>query len=179
MQDSRVNGRTASGASQASPPLVATGTPSSWKSRLARISLHTSECLQFLDLTPLVRDEVRRSGVRSGFVNVQSLHTTTAILVNENEPLLISDMKKMLEQAAPRRRAYRHDDYSIRTVNLAPGESPNGHSHCKAILLGASETLNIVDGSLELGRWQSIFLVELDRPRPRTVSLMILGCAHR
>jgi secondary thiamine-phosphate synthase enzyme len=139
------------------------------------LSMETREPLEFVDVTDLVRDVVHRSRVRNGFVNVQSLHTTTAILVNEHEPLLIEDMKKALHRLAPCEASYQHDDFGIRTVNMCPGEEKNGHAHCKALFLRTSETLNIFEGALRLGRWQRIFLVELDRPKQRSVSVMVLG----
>ncbi|MBL8206973.1 MAG: YjbQ family protein, partial [Blastocatellia bacterium] len=94
---------------------------------------------------------------------------------NENEPLLLDDLKKSLERAAPRTVSYKHDDFDIRTENLTPDERPNGHAHCKALFLRSSETLNLINGELDLGRWQRVFLVELDGARQRTVSLSILG----
>jgi secondary thiamine-phosphate synthase enzyme len=66
-----------------------------------------------------------------------------------------------------------------RSVNLAPGERPNGHAHCQALLLGSSASLNLADGRLQLGCWQRIFLVELDGPRAREVSVLVLGEAVR
>jgi len=139
------------------------------------IHVRTQACLQFIDVTDPVGDIVRESGIRYGLVNIQTRHTTTAIVVNENEPLLLEDMKRVLEKLAPHDGGYQHDDFQIRTVNLLPGEDPNGHAHCKAMLLGTSETLNIVDGTIHLGRWQRIFLIELDRAKDRTVSVMVMG----
>ena len=139
------------------------------------IHLQTEECLQFVDLTDLVIELVQESGVRYGFVNVQTKHTTTAIVVNENEPLLLEDMKRILNKLAPPDGEYQHDDFQIRTANLLPEEDQNGHSHCKAMLLGTSETLNIVDGTIQLGRWQRIFFVELDRAKRRVVSVIVIG----
>lgn len=137
--------------------------------------IETPAGVQFIDLTPWVLQAVERSGVRDGLVTVQSTHTTAAVAVNEAEPLLLEDMKDALERFAPRQVAYRHDDFSVRTVNLAPGEPANGHSHCKALLLRASETLTVRDGRPRLGRWQRIFLVELDGARRRHVVLTVLG----
>jgi len=139
------------------------------------ILLKTQECLQFIDLTDRVAGVVQKSGVRNGFVNIQTKHTTTAIVVNENEPLLLEDMKRVLEKIVPQHVEYQHNNFSIRTVNLCPGEYDNGHSHCKAMLLGTSETLNILNGKIQLGRWQRIFFIELDRARERTVSIMVIG----
>jgi secondary thiamine-phosphate synthase enzyme len=139
------------------------------------IFLRTEGTLQFVDLTDLFTALVRRSGVRNGFANIQTRHTTTAIMVNENEPLLIEDMKKTLQKLAPCNAFYRHDDFETRTVNLCPAEEKNGHAHCKALFLKASETLNVVEGTVQLGQWQRIFFIELDRPRKRTVSVVVMG----
>ena len=139
------------------------------------LRIETSECLEFADITERVAECVRYSGIRNGLVNVQTRHTTTAILVGEREPLLIEDLKRTLESLAPHKGAYRHDDFSVRTVNMCPDEEKNGHSHCKALFLRSSECLNVVDGEMDLGQWQRIFLVELDRARSRTVSVMIVG----
>lgn len=137
--------------------------------------IRTRESLQFIDITDRIAERVDASRVWNGTVNVQTRHTTTAILVNENEPLLLEDMKRTLESAAPRPARYEHDDMSRRAGPLPPDEPLNGHSHCKALFLRASETLNIVEGRLDLGQWQSVFLLELCSSRDRTVSLMIVG----
>ena len=139
------------------------------------LHLHTDEASQFIDLTAAIRQFVDDSGITHGLINVQTRHTTTAIIVNENEPLLLEDLKKSLERLAPSTVSYRHDDFEIRTENLTPDERPNGHAHCKALFLRSSETLNIINSELDLGRWQRVFFLELDGARERTVSLSILG----
>jgi len=139
------------------------------------ISLETEECLQFIDMTDLLLEVVRRSRVRNGLVNIQTRHTTSAITINENEPLLIRDLKRSLQGLAPHDAPYQHDDFEIRTVNMCPDEEKNGHSHCKAMFLKASETVNIVEGAAQLGPWQRIFFIELDRARKRTVSVVVIG----
>jgi secondary thiamine-phosphate synthase enzyme len=140
-----------------------------------RISFETEACLQFIDVTRLVNELVERSGVRNGLANIQTRHTTTAIMINENEPLLIQDMKKRLQAVAPHDASYRHDDFEIRKVNMCPDEEKNGHSHCKAMFLKTSEALNIVDGVVQLGQWQRVFFIELDRPRKRAISVVVIG----
>lgn len=139
------------------------------------IQCETRECLQFIDLTDQLIDLVRKSGVRQGMVNVQTKHTTTAMMVGENEPLLLEDMKRILEKLAPECGDYQHDNFGIRTINLCADEAKNGHSHCKGMFLRSSETLNIVGGKLQLGQWQRVFLIELDRARTRIVSVMVMG----
>jgi secondary thiamine-phosphate synthase enzyme len=140
------------------------------------VHLRTQEPLQFVDLTALVAERVRRSGIIDGLVTVQSRHTTAAVVVNENEPLLLQDLEAMLERWAPAAGPYRHNDLAAR--DSAPvDEKPNGHAHARALVLGTSVCLNVADGQVDLGRWQSVFLVELDGPRQRTVSVQVLGAA--
>lgn len=139
------------------------------------ISLATKATLEFIDITDDILSAIKNSGIANGIVNIQSLHTTMAIIVNEAEPLLIGDMKKTLERMAPETAEYDHDNFEIRTVNMCDGECQNGHSHCKALLLSPSQLLNIVDAKLQFGRWQRVFALELDRARPRQVALQIIG----
>ena len=130
---------------------------------------------EFIDITDEVAAAVEASGIQDGTVTVFSRHTTAAVKINENEPLLLRDMARFLETSAPREAEYRHNDFVIRTANMTDDERPNGHSHCQHLLLGASETIPVMGGRLGLGRWQSIFLVELDRPREREVVIQVLG----
>ena len=139
------------------------------------LTVPTREPLQLLDLTQEVLACVARSGVDHGVMNVQSRHTTAAIFVNEHEPLLLEDLKARLERFAPAGAGYRHDDFGIRSENLTPEERPNGHAHTQALVLPTAVSLNVVAGELQLGRWQRIFLAELDGGRLREVSLLSMG----
>lgn len=139
------------------------------------LSLQTDTGLQFIDLTETIRTLVARSGVAYGMVNIQTRHTTTAVLVNEHEPLLLEDMRRVLARVVPQAESYLHNDFTIRTTNMTPEERPNGHAHCRALFLTSTVTLNILHGELQLGQWQRIFFVELDHARPRTVSVMVMG----
>lgn len=141
------------------------------------LELQTAAPLQFIDLTDEVRALVAQAGIANGLVNVQTRHTTTAVIINEHEPLLLEDLKELLTRLAPPAGYYRHNDFTIRTANLTPDESPNGHAHCQSLLLSSSATVNIIDGALQLGRWQRIFFIELDHARQRTVSLTMMGQA--
>lgn len=147
--------------------------------RHTTIRIETQHPTQFIDLTDEVEALVAESGIRTGLVNVQSLHTTTAIIVNEHEPLLLTDVAALLERVAPEDIVYRHDSVSLRTVNCVLGERPNGHSHCRALLLGPSVSLNVANGRLQLGRWQRVFLAELDGPRARDISVLLVGGGER
>jgi secondary thiamine-phosphate synthase enzyme len=142
------------------------------------VRIRTAKRTQFVDLTELVAERVRRAGVAEGIVAVQSRHTTASIVVNENEPRLLADIRDRLERWAPRRARWRHNDLEARGPAIPPGEQPNGHSHAQALLLGTSVCLTVAGGALDLGTWQRIFLVELDGPRPRTVSIQVLGVGN-
>ena len=145
----------------------------------AAIRIETEERIEFIDLTDRLQRLVARSRVHRGIVNVQALHTTTAIIVNELEPLLLDDFSALLERAAPGASSYCHDDVRRRTVNLTANERVNGHAHCRALLLGSAVSLNVADGRLTLGRWQRVLMVELDGPQPREISVVVLGERRR
>jgi secondary thiamine-phosphate synthase enzyme len=143
--------------------------------RHTRVRIATERSTEFIDLTDSLEAFLAESHIVTGFLNVQSLHTTAGIVVNEGEPLLLEDFASLLHRVAPDDVAYQHDDEEARTTNVNPGERPNGWSHCKALLLGSSACLNVLNGRLLLGRWQRVFLVELDGPRSREISVLLIG----
>jgi secondary thiamine-phosphate synthase enzyme len=139
------------------------------------LEVDTERHVEFADITDEVIRAVGESGVQHGFAVVFSRHTTAGIRINEHEPLLLEDMARLLDQLVPADCAYRHDDFSVRTVNLTENERVNGHSHCRSLLLGASETVPVAGGRLLLGRWQRIFVVELDGPNHREIVVQVIG----
>jgi secondary thiamine-phosphate synthase enzyme len=142
---------------------------------VTRVRLETTRAPEMIDITEHVVSHVRESGVRDGLVCIYSKHTTAAIKINENEPLLLTDMEAFLKKVAPIDQYYAHNDFSIRTVNMTDDECPNGHSHLCHLMLSTSETIPIIDGELQLGRYQSVFVIELDHPREREVLISVLG----
>jgi secondary thiamine-phosphate synthase enzyme len=141
----------------------------------ARFCVSTTRAPQFIDVTETVAGLIEGSRLESGIAVVTSQHTTASIKINENEPELLRDMEKFLREIAPPDSYYRHNDFTIRTVNMEEDECPNAHSHCQHLLLSASESIPVLNGRLVLGKWQRIFLVELDRPRPRSVIVSFVG----
>jgi len=140
-----------------------------------RVEFATTSATEFVDITPRIQEEIRRAGLRNGRVHLQSLHTTLGLAVNENEPLLLSDFKGLLERFAPAGAGYEHDDFA-RRFDIQLDEPINGHAHCRQLLLSAFATLLVEDGNLVLGRWQSVFAVELDGPRPhRQLAIQLEG----
>ena len=142
-----------------------------------RLRIDTTQPTEFVDVTDRLRDAVALSGVDTGLVNVMSAHTTTGVVVNQHEPRLLDDLHALLARLAPRGVAYCHDDLA-RRPGVAADEPRNGHAHCRALLLPTSVCLNVLDGRLALGRWQRVFLVELDGPRSRDLSVVVLGAAR-
>ena len=130
---------------------------------------------EFIDITDWVAECVAESQIANGFVVVYSKHTTAAVKINENEPLLLDDMAGFLEKIFPRDHSYQHNNFEIRTVNMNENESPNGHAHLQHLLMGTSETVPVMDGQMQFGTYQSIFFIELDHPRLREVLVQIVG----
>ncbi|HET9410399.1 MAG TPA: secondary thiamine-phosphate synthase enzyme YjbQ [Candidatus Dormibacteraeota bacterium] len=144
---------------------------------MQRLRFESTHPTEFIDLTDRIRAEVRRSGLTTGRVHLQSLHTTLGLAVNENEPLLLRDFQGLLERLAPGDGTYQHDDFT-RRIDIATDEPVNGHAHCRQLLLTGFTTLLVEDGDLVLGRWQSVFAVELDGPRQRQLAMQLDGDFH-
>ena len=99
------------------------------------ISLQSKGEFDIVDITDKVKEFVENSQIQNGLVNIQTLHTTAAVFVNEKEPLLIEDFKRHLENLSPRTLNYKHDNFSERTENICDDECANGRSHCRAMNL--------------------------------------------
>jgi len=144
--------------------------------QISTLSVKSSTAPEFVDITNLVKDVIRNSRVRNGIVVVYSKHTTAAIKIQENEPLLLEDMTNLLERLAPMDEVYGHNDFNVRTVHMNEDECPNGHSHCQHLILSTSESIPLVDGYLALGQYQAIFMVELDRDKSeREILVQVMG----
>lgn len=155
-----------------------TGTASAYSERFG---LRTrGEAPAFFDVTDIVEASVRRSDINQGSVLVVSAHTTCAMIVQENEPLLLADLAERLKRFAHEDEPYRHNDMDIRTINVCGiDECANGHSHCQHAILGVSVHLPVLNRAMVLGRWQRILLVELDHPRQREFTVDVTGIVAR
>lgn len=127
------------------------------------ISLTTSQETQFIDITSDVEGVVAESGIKEGIALVYTRHTTTAIFINEGEKGLLNDYMRLLN-LTPKGAGYEHDRIDH-----------NAHSHLRAVLLGNSVTIPVIDGRLNLGTWQRVFFAELDGPRSRKVVVQVIG----
>lgn len=139
-----------------------------------RLQFKTDGNEPFLDITDDVSAVVERSGIRDGFVQIFSSHTTAAVRINERESLLLTDFRRLLDRIAPRNGHYEHDDLD-RRIGIGPDEPRNGHAHCQHLMLSSSESVPLIDGKLHLGHWQRVFLIELDSSRLRDVFLQVVG----
>lgn len=137
------------------------------------IEIETGQGISLHCLMPDLRTAVAQSGIRNGFVTVTSQHTTTAIVINEDEQRLHEDVKRFLGRLIPPDDRYLHNDIALR--DCPPDEPENAHSHLAAMLLGSSEVIPLIDGALGLGQYQSVMLVELDGPRVRRVRVQVCG----
>ena len=127
------------------------------------MDIQTKTRTELIDITDRVRAVVKDSGIKDGICVISTRHTTGSILVNENERGLRTDILDMLKEIVPENKNYAHNSIDN-----------NADSHLRATLLGMSETIPIEDGHLVLGTWQSIFFVELDGPRDRSVNVTII-----
>ncbi|MBN9416124.1 MAG: YjbQ family protein [Candidatus Eremiobacteraeota bacterium] len=141
----------------------------------SRIAVQSQQGPEFIDLTDVVLRQLERCPIREGYALVFSRHTTAGVVIQENEPLLLQDMARKLNQIAPPEESYAHDDFSIRTENLIEEMEANGHAHCQGLFIGQSVHAPIEGGKLAIGRWQRIFLLELDSPRAREVIVQFVG----
>ncbi len=130
----------------------------------------TQERYQLINITDRINEIVRKSGIRDGMVHLQSLHTTTAVFLNEWQDALIHDVGTFLDQVVGRHLPWRHND-----PLFSDCERKNADSHLKGMLLGQTLTLQVRNSTVLLGTWQSIILAELDGPRSRSMSVQVVG----
>ena len=127
------------------------------------IDVRTSERVDIVDVTSKVEAAIP-DGREHGICTVFVPHTTAGVVVNEREDQLLSDVETALERLAPRGEEYGHNVID-----------DNADAHIRAMLLGESVTVPIVDGALALGTWQSILFVECDGPRTRQLRVMTVA----
>ena len=142
------------------------------------VQLRTAGGLTVTDITDEVREAVTASDVRDGICCVYSPHTTCSVRVNEFEQGFLEDFAELLKRLVPSESYYAHDDWGKRTENICEEdmEAGNGHSHCMAMLLGtAGESVPVREGELQLGTWQRVLFLELDRERERRWIVQVVG----
>jgi len=139
-----------------------------------KIEIESRGQIEFIDITEKVEEVIAGSGVREGQVLVYSPHTTASIVVNHNESMLVQDFMRVLYKLVPNSERYSHDLFELKREKNSDGRS-NGHSHCKGMLLGVSQTIPIEKGEMILTERQSIFFAEMDGGRKRDVIVQVIG----
>jgi secondary thiamine-phosphate synthase enzyme len=136
-------------------------TKSGSRSLVRVLDVKTSRRTQLVDVTAAVQQVVTESGVVSGICHLYVPHTTAGVTINENaDPDVPRDIEQALDKLVPKDAGYKHFE-------------GNADSHIKSTLVGVSQSIEIEEGGLLLGRWQAIFFCEFDGPRARQLRVKI------
>jgi secondary thiamine-phosphate synthase enzyme len=130
----------------------------------------SNDRMQLTNITDRINDVVRKSGVKDGLVHLQTLHTTTAVFINEWQDALLHDVREFLEKMVDRNEYYRHND-----PLYSDCERRNADSHMRGMLMGQTLCLQVRNASVLLGTWQSIVFAEFDGPRSRALAIQVQG----
>lgn len=123
---------------------------------------------QIENITKQVQEAVSTTGLQAGIATVFIRHTTASVLIIEDEPGIRADTKTIWDRLIPADARWQHN-----TRN--PGED-NAHSHLRGHLQGPSVTIPFSGGTLLLGTWQQIVVVDFDtRPRKRDLVIQVVG----
>lgn len=129
------------------------------------ITLKTDKKYGLYDITSGVTEIIRESKVITGIASVYARGSTTAIMIQENwDESVQNDVITLLARLVPHG-IWEHDR-----------QDNNGDAHLKSGLIGASQTIPVIDGNPGLSTWQNIFFCEFDGPRStREVIVTVLG----
>ncbi len=126
-------------------------------------SVTTHRRTELIDITVLVQEAVKKSGVTSGVCFIYVPHTTAGVTVNESyDPAVAEDIITTLSRLVPADRHYHHTE-------------GNADAHIKSVLVGCCQAIPVTDGRLALGRWQGVFFCEFDGPRERQCLVKIIA----
>ena len=140
-------------------------------SNVDRVAIQTTADTQLIDITRRVEAVVDASGVEQGRVFINTLHTTTAITVNEPLEDLENDLLELFRDLVPADRPFRHARFLHSDGQMAV----NAPSHLRGALLGIHVSFPIVDRRIVRGSRQTIYFVELDGPLRREYTVQVLG----
>jgi secondary thiamine-phosphate synthase enzyme len=130
----------------------------------------TNDRMQLINVTDRINEIVRKSGICDGIVHLHSLHTTTALFINEWQDALLHDVKRFLDEVINPNADWRHNDPAYSDC-----ERRNADSHLRGMVMGQSLCLQVRNSAVLLGTWQSIILAEFDGPRSRSLSIQVSG----
>lgn len=123
---------------------------------------------QIENITRRVQEAITQTKLQAGILTLFIQHTTASLLIIEDEPGIRCDTKTLWERLVPADPAWQHN---LRN----PGED-NGHSHLRGQLQGQSLTVPFTEGTMTLGIWQQIVVMDFDtRARTREVVIQVMG----
>ena len=120
------------------------------------------------EITDDVQSKIDKRGVRNGTVTVFVQHTSCSIVIMENaDPTARRDLEQFFDRLVPENADYFTHD--------AEG-GDDMPSHIRMVLTRTSEIMPIMDGKMQLGTWQGVFLFEHRRaPHRRNILVTIMG----
>jgi secondary thiamine-phosphate synthase enzyme len=134
------------------------------------ITVETKERTDLINLSDEIRSFVETTGITDGYVQINCLHTTAGLYVNEWQDALLHDVKAMAETMVPKEVYYKHND-----PQHSDCERFNADSHLKNVVVGRQLSIPISQGKVVLGKWQSIILAEFDGSNQRQVFMQAFG----
>lgn len=133
----------------------------------ATVEVKTPAGVAVVNVTAEARKALSGAGIDRGLALFTVPHTTCGLCVNEDEAGLKDDLVRLASRLVvlvEPQEGFRHDCVD-----------DNARAHLTAVLFGHSVTLAVAGGSLVLGTWQSLFLMEIDGPRTRRLDMAFLG----
>jgi secondary thiamine-phosphate synthase enzyme len=130
-----------------------------------QLTLQTEKPRQVVNITPQVKAAMEKSGFRDGIILVSALHSSSAIIVNDDELGLLEDIELWLDRLAPLSDDYKHKGRF----------ESNAGAHLQALLLKHQVIVAFTEARLDLGPWQFVLYVELDGLRPKRILLKVMG----
>ena len=136
------------------------------KSHTKIISMKTDRREETLDITSLVSEALKESGIRDGLALVTPLHTSCAVYISDSDRGLQEDLTAILSTLIPEGKGYLHDRSDPKL---------NAHGHLRAVLAGHHVTVPVSEGRLELGSYGTIYYAEFDGQRKKEILVKIIG----
>lgn len=136
------------------------------KSYRKELWFETSKRREFINITPVIEQHLRESGIQEGLLLCNAMHITASVFINDDESGLHQDFEKWLEKLAPEKpySQYQHN-----------GFEDNGDAHLKRQIMGREVVVAISEGRLDFGPWEQVFYGEFDGKRRKRVLLKIIG----
>jgi len=135
------------------------------KSYTEYLTFNTKNKIEFINITDKVKEALKKSGIKEGFILVSAMHITASVYVNDDEDGLIEDIKEWLQKLAPEGPEYKHH---------LTGEK-NGDAHLKSLLMHHQVIIPVTEGKIDFGPWQQVFYGEFDGKRKKSIVIKIIG----